>query len=126
MKNKLFTISLLLFLFFIFLFFKSYAPGSVKEDSKYITDTSKADAVDCDTTILYLENEKTLEESGTAISFEGDTIKRGIFKKNIEPIVVDSTDWRRKDSIFRQLEKTEKQLKGQKRYLDSLMIIKRR
>jgi len=74
--------------------------------------------------IIYDESNKlNLSEEPEPFINEQDTIRRrGIFKKRIEPMIVDTSKQMKRDLIYEELEKTENLLIDQQKKIDSLII----
>jgi hypothetical protein len=81
----------------------------------------------CDTLNIYYFINENFEIEENMVSNNHDTFKKISIKKdsNIKPILIDSTYVINRDSSYKQLDKTSKEIKRQKERVDSLLIIKK-
>jgi len=93
-----------------------------------LQDTNKPAAAQYDTTVIYLEKETevAIDSLVSYLEQKDAIIKRAVFRKDIKPIEIDSTWKMKRDSSYQKLEETEKDLKGQHRQIDSLLIIRKK
>jgi len=123
-----FLITIIIVLLFSCGYNSTAEPDCSEQDSilLFFDDTiTKTDSFEL--VIIYDESNKlNLSEDPEPFINEQDTNRRrGIFKKRIAPLVIDSTKIMRRDSIYKDLEETEDVLQNQQRKIDSLIIKKK-
>ena len=124
MKKKLIITVLFILMYMIFVSCNSCTSSSAQPP----IDTLKFEQQDI---IKKDDSLNTIQQNLTAINYtnldiQNDTQKKVVIKKEIQQMQVDSMQKVRRDSIYRQLEKTQKELKIQQRTIDSMIVIKKK
>ena len=123
MRNKLLTVVLFISLYMLFASYNSCTSSSAQpciDTIYYYVDTIdvKSDSFDIQKDILAVNYRKVVHEQ--------DIVKKTVISKEIHPMQIDSVYVYNRDSLYKNLEKTEKVIQGQQRVLDSLIIIKKK
>jgi hypothetical protein len=130
MKKFIILINLVILLTIIIASYNSCSTGTAQasDTTNYDQDSVKSIAK-TDSIVLYLvkdsiDNPKLLSTSRQETIKPTSRVNAVKFKKKIEPIYVDSTKKIKRDSIYNSLEKTQRDIKGQQKTIDSLIFIK--
>lgn len=104
---------------------------TLKQDSNYLAyNKDVSDVVIYNSVVLnefpsIPDSNVVIDELITTLD-DVDTVKKPLSKKEIRSIQVDSTWKVRKDSSYRQLQKTEKKIIEQQKRVDSILIIRKK